>query len=102
MNEDFENFVKALPELDAKLKTLFKAIKAEIIVEDDNVTIEVDEGKIKELIAKLEILLKNKNPKARDVIAELEKAGYKNDDFERLKRAVSRYDFKSAIAIKLN
>ncbi len=93
---DLKNFSLKLMQLDIMLTALFAEMKAKLIFETTNETA-VDHEKIKALLPQFEELLKKKNPKAKNMLQEIENAGFTSNELASLKRAVSSYDFKEAL-----
>ena len=60
---------------------------------------EIDIKTIKNLIPKLKELLEKKNPKAKALIKELEKAGLAGEIFDEIKKKLSKYDFNVALLL---
>ncbi len=95
--KDLEKIESGLNELDTELKELFENISAQLDfrakVESQELNVEL----VKELIPKLREMLIAKNPKAKTLLKELEDAGMRNLEFDALKVAMSKYDFKQAL-----
>ena len=99
LNKETEKFSSELHQLDTKLKDLLKTIGGALDTEGKSKTIAVNQKKIKQLLPQLEEALIKKNPKTRMIIKELEEAGLHNKEFDVLKSAVSKYDFKGALQL---
>ncbi|KAF0128441.1 MAG: multi-sensor hybrid histidine kinase [Bacteroidetes bacterium] len=90
-----DNLQSLLPSLDEKLKVLFDEIHSKLIVKkqsDDK----VESAPLEPLINELEELIKKKSPQAKKLLPELEQAGLNDPAFQKLKRALTTFNFKEA------
>jgi len=83
--------------LDQQIQQLIIAISDSLGLKEEKETVELDKEKVKELLPQLKELIEKKKPKAKVLIKELDEAGLKSKEFDDLKRAVGKYDFKKAI-----
>jgi len=90
---------EGLNKLDAELKGLFENISANLNFSKKTKSQELNIELVKELIPKLKILLKEKSPKAKALIEDLEIAGLKGEEFNDIVNKINKYDFKGAIKI---
>lgn len=88
-----------LNKLEVELKELFDNISVNLDFEVKSYDLGLDSELIKELIPKVKQQLKDKNPKAKVLIKDLEEAGMSGDLFEEMKSKLSKYDFKSALIV---
>ncbi|MBT3206993.1 MAG: hypothetical protein HN704_16030 [Bacteroidetes bacterium] len=94
-----DRFIEALPELNTSLINLITEIKSKLIFDAEKKETEIDIKTIKNLIPKLKELLEKKNPKAKALIKELEKAGLAGEIFDEIKKKLSKYDFNVALLL---
>ncbi len=99
IEKNFEELNKNIVKLDSAMNELISILAKEFDKDSSDSNMHIDKDKLKVLLPKLKLLLDAKNPKAREVIAELDIAGLKNKEFNLLKVAVSKYDFKKAISL---
>ncbi len=97
--KDLEKIEIGLNELDVELKKLFTNISAQLDFGNEDENVEMDQSAIQKLLPELKEYLKKKKPKAKLMIASLEKAGFKSKEFDDVKRAVYKYDFKGALLL---
>ena len=99
VEKDTENFMAQIDILESELIKLFDSIEEKLNFGKEDENIEIDNEVIQKLLNELIENIKKKNPKSKKTIEALEKAGYKNDVFDKIKSAVSKYDFKVATAL---
>ncbi|MBT3206997.1 MAG: PAS domain S-box protein [Bacteroidetes bacterium] len=92
-----DRFIEALTELNTLLINLITEIKTKLSFDVESKETEIDIKTIKDLIPKLKELLEKKNPKAKIIIQELEKAGLAGTEFNILVKSIQKYDFRKAI-----
>jgi len=81
------------------LKELFENIASKLDFGTKAENHELNKERVKELIPKLKQLLSDKSPKTKAVIKELEEAGLKGNEFDKMKKKLSTYDFKGALVL---
>lgn len=84
-----------LPSLDEKMKVLFEEIHSKLIVKKQSAD-KVESAPLEPLINELEELIKKKSPQAKKLLPELEQAGLNDPAFQKLKRALTTFNFKEA------
>ena len=84
-----------LPSLDEKMKVLFEEIHSKLIVRKQSIN-KVESAPLEPLINELEELIKKKSPQAKKLLPELEQAGLNDPAFQKLKRALTTFNFKEA------
>jgi len=97
--KDSGKIEKGLNKLNEELKELFDNISAQLDLGKEDENVEVDRGAIQKLLPELKENLKKKSPKAKLTITALEKAGFRSKEFDSIKRAISKYDFNTALKL---
>lgn len=94
-SDQIEKLQTRLPSLDEKMKALLEEIHAKIIDRKQSSVNELS-AQLGPLIDELEDLIKKKSPQAKKLLPALEQAGLNDPSFQKLKRALTTYNFKEA------
>jgi len=94
-SDQIEKLQSRLQALEEKMKVLLKEIHVKIIV-PKQAPDTVSSAQLEPLINELEELIKKKSPQAKKLLPALEQAGLNDSAFQKLKHALTTYNFKEA------
>jgi len=97
IDKDISKFETEIAIFEKELSELFNHISSKLEFETQTKNHSLNKELVKKIIPKLKQLLQEKNPKAKNLLKDLNAAGLSGDSFDELKNKITKYDFKNAI-----